>query len=88
LFGAEIPLENFTAEQIYGRGEFELERNKADDAAFYFAEVELKLFDTVVRHRSMTRAAAEAGVSQSAVSQSIRHLEDFVQAPLLVNLSG
>lgn len=43
----------------------------------------LKLFDSVVRHRSMTRAAAEAGVSQSAVSQSIRQLEDFVQAPLL-----
>lgn len=43
----------------------------------------LKLFDTVVRYRSMTRAAAEAGVSQSAVSQSIRQLEDFLQAPLL-----
>lgn len=40
LFGGEAPLENFTAEQIYGRGEFELERNKAEDAAFYFAEVE------------------------------------------------
>lgn len=40
LFGGEVPLENFTAEQIYGRGEFELERNKAEDAAFYFAEVE------------------------------------------------
>ncbi|MEX0305178.1 MAG: LysR substrate-binding domain-containing protein [Leisingera sp.] len=43
----------------------------------------LKLFDTVVRHRNMTRAAKEAGVSQSAVSQSIRQLEDFVQVPLL-----
>jgi len=43
----------------------------------------LKLFDTVVRHRSMTRAATETGVSQSAVSQSIRQLEDFVQASLL-----
>ncbi|SHH74697.1 outer membrane protein assembly factor BamD [Cognatishimia maritima] len=40
FFGGEVPLENFTAEQIYGRGEFELERSKADDAAFYFAEVE------------------------------------------------
>lgn len=39
LFGS-VPLENFSAEQIFGRGEFELERNKADDAAFYFAEVE------------------------------------------------
>lgn len=43
----------------------------------------LKLFDAVVRHRSMTRAAEEFGVSQSAVSQSIRQLEDFVQSPLL-----
>ncbi|AZV78005.1 LysR family transcriptional regulator [Parasedimentitalea marina] len=43
----------------------------------------LRLFDTVVRHRSMTRAAAETGISQSAVSQSIRQLEDFVDAPLL-----
>ncbi|KMK67883.1 outer membrane protein assembly factor BamD [Puniceibacterium sp. IMCC21224] len=33
-------LENFTAEQIFGRGEFELERNKAEDAAFYFSEIE------------------------------------------------
>lgn len=39
LFGS-VPLENFSAEQIFGRGEFELERNKPDDAAFYFAEVE------------------------------------------------
>ena len=43
----------------------------------------LKLFDSVVRHRNMTRAAQDAGVSQSAVSQSIRQLEDFVQRPLL-----
>ncbi|WP_264214027.1 LysR substrate-binding domain-containing protein [Leisingera thetidis] len=43
----------------------------------------LKLFDAVVRHRSMTRAAAEIGISQSAVSQSVRQLEDFVQVPLL-----
>jgi len=31
----------------------------------------------------MTRAAAETGISQSAVSQSIRQLEEFVEAPLL-----
>ncbi|MCG7621844.1 LysR substrate-binding domain-containing protein [Epibacterium sp. Ofav1-8] len=43
----------------------------------------LKLFDAVARSRSMTHAAAEAGISQSAVSQSIRQLEDFVQVPLL-----
>ncbi|MCP5085349.1 MAG: LysR family transcriptional regulator [Rhodobacteraceae bacterium] len=43
----------------------------------------LKLFDMVVHHRSMTKAAAEAGISQSAVSQTIRQLEQFIQTPLL-----
>ena len=36
----EIPLEVYTAEQIFERGEFELNRNRPDDAAFYFAEIE------------------------------------------------
>ena len=37
----EPPLENFTAEQIFQRGEFELEANpRSDDAARYFGEVE------------------------------------------------
>jgi len=35
-----VPLENYTAEQIYGRGEFELNRRRYEDAAEYFAEVE------------------------------------------------
>jgi outer membrane protein assembly factor BamD len=35
-----IPLETFSAEQIYERGEFEMARAKDDDAAFYFGEVE------------------------------------------------
>lgn len=43
----------------------------------------LKLFDAVVRHHSMTRAAKDAGISQSAVSQMIRQLENFVDTPLL-----
>ena len=34
------PIENFTAEQIFERGEFELNRNQEDDAAFFFAEIE------------------------------------------------
>lgn len=33
-------LEGFTPEQIFQRGEFELERKREDDAAFYFGEVE------------------------------------------------
>lgn len=37
---ADAPLDSFTAEQIFERGEFELERKREDDAAFYFGEVE------------------------------------------------
>ncbi|MEM8577878.1 MAG: outer membrane protein assembly factor BamD [Pseudomonadota bacterium] len=37
---SDIPLETFTAEQIFGRGEYELERRNPDQAAFYFAEIE------------------------------------------------
>ncbi len=33
-------LDNYTAEQIFERGEFELDRGQADDAAFYFGEIE------------------------------------------------
>ncbi|WP_375259601.1 outer membrane protein assembly factor BamD [Citreimonas sp.] len=34
------PLESFTAQQIFERGEYELEQNDEEDAAFYFSEVE------------------------------------------------
>ncbi|MEN8892405.1 outer membrane protein assembly factor BamD [Planktotalea arctica] len=37
---AEVPLETYSAEQIFQRGEFELERKRDDDAAFYFGEIE------------------------------------------------
>ena len=36
----QVPLESFTAEQIYERGEFELERNQPSEAAFFFGEIE------------------------------------------------
>lgn len=36
----ERPLETFSAEEIYLRGEFELENGKPDEAARYFGEVE------------------------------------------------
>ncbi|WP_323785862.1 outer membrane protein assembly factor BamD [Thalassovita sp.] len=36
----EVPLEDYTAEQIYGRGEFELDRNRPEKAAFFFSEIE------------------------------------------------
>jgi outer membrane protein assembly factor BamD len=36
----EIPLETYSPEQIYERGEFELNRSNPEEAAFYFAEIE------------------------------------------------
>ncbi|MFL4470760.1 outer membrane protein assembly factor BamD [Tateyamaria armeniaca] len=36
----EVPLENFTAQQIFERGEFELEQDDLSEAAFYFSEIE------------------------------------------------
>jgi outer membrane protein assembly factor BamD len=36
----QVPIESFTAQQVFERAEFELERNRPDRAAFYFSEVE------------------------------------------------
>ncbi|MGB1236396.1 MAG: outer membrane protein assembly factor BamD [Planktomarina sp.] len=36
----ELPLENYTPKEIFDRGEFELNRRRAEDAAFYFGEIE------------------------------------------------
>ena len=36
----EIPLETYSAQQIFERGEFELNRSNPEDAAFYFSEIE------------------------------------------------
>ncbi|MEE9427926.1 MAG: outer membrane protein assembly factor BamD [Paracoccaceae bacterium] len=35
-----VPLENFTAAEIYQRGEFELSKRNPDDAAHFFSEIE------------------------------------------------
>jgi LysR family transcriptional regulator, glycine cleavage system transcriptional activator len=40
-------------------------------------------FETALRHRSMTLAASELGVTQSAVSHRLRRLEAFIGMPLL-----
>ena len=40
LFNVEQPIESFSAEQIFERGEFELSRSDPDEAAFYFSEIE------------------------------------------------
>lgn len=41
-FDARTPgaLEQYTAQEIFERGEFELNRGRGDDAAFYFGEIE------------------------------------------------
>ncbi|MCF3593586.1 outer membrane protein assembly factor BamD [Rhodobacteraceae bacterium LMO-12] len=36
----DVPIESFTAEQIYERGEYELNRRQSGEAAHYFGEVE------------------------------------------------
>ncbi|MGU3420793.1 LysR substrate-binding domain-containing protein [Methylobacterium sp. D54C] len=46
----------------------------------------LVAFEAVLRHGSMTLAAAEIGVTQSAVSHRLRRLEAFVGTPLLRRL--
>lgn len=35
-----VPLENFTAKEIFDRGEFELQRRRPEDATRYFGEIE------------------------------------------------
>lgn len=46
----------------------------------------LVAFEAVLRHGSMTAAATELGVTQSAVSHRLRRLETFVGTPLLRRL--
>ena len=36
----QIPMESYTAQQIFERGEYEVERGRPDRGAFYFSEVE------------------------------------------------
>jgi LysR family glycine cleavage system transcriptional activator len=45
-------------------------------------------FDATLRHRSMTRAAAELGLTQSAISHRLRKLEGFVGTRLLDRTPG
>ncbi|HEX7954705.1 MAG TPA: LysR family transcriptional regulator, partial [Burkholderiales bacterium] len=44
----------------------------------------LPTLDAVLRHRNLTRAAAELDVTQGAVSQSLARLREFFDDPLLV----
>jgi DNA-binding transcriptional LysR family regulator len=50
-----------------------------DDAPMLSVSLhQLRLFVTLARHRSFTRAGDEFGITQSAVSRSIRELEDEI----------
>lgn len=56
-----------------------------DDAMRSFPPFDgLIAFEAALRHASVTRASAELGLTQSAVSHRLRKLEDFVGTPLLV----
>jgi LysR family glycine cleavage system transcriptional activator len=48
----------------------------------------LRAFEAVARHGSVTRAAAELGVSQPAVTQQLRQLEALVEVPLVRRVPG
>ena len=48
----------------------------------------LRAFEATARHLSMARAAEELGVTPSAVSQQIKHLEDLLKRRLFVRRAG
>src|SRR5476651_2398563 len=48
---------------------------------------DLRVFEAAARHLSFTRAGAELGVTQGAISQRIRHLEDFLGLRLFERLT-
>ncbi|WP_225141621.1 LysR substrate-binding domain-containing protein [Bradyrhizobium sp. NBAIM14] len=56
-----------------------------DDAMRSFPPFDgLIAFEAALRHANVTRASAELGLTQSAVSHRLRKLEDFVGTPLLI----
>ena len=46
----------------------------------------LRAFEAAARHMSFTEAAGELGVTQAAVSQQVRQLEDWLGTPLFTRL--
>ena len=58
------PLESYTAKQIYERGEYELESDDNEDAAFYFGEVERLYPYSEWAKRALIRASALPSASR------------------------
>ena len=44
---------------------------------------QLRIFESVARHSSMSRAAAEMHLTQPAVSMQMKQLEDQIGVPLI-----
>ena len=44
----------------------------------------LRSFDAAARHGSFTKAAAELCITQGAVSQQVKQLEDWLRRPLFL----
>ena len=60
-----------------------------DDAGLHQIDVNLLVaLDALARERSVTRAAQRAGVSQSAMSHTLRRLRELFDDPLLVRGHG
>lgn len=61
--------------------------NAVHDPVRDLSQIDLNLlvaFDLLARERSVTRAAERAGVSQSAMSHTLRRLRDLLHDPILV----
>jgi len=48
----------------------------------------LVLFDALLRERNVTRAAAEVGLSQGAMSHGLNRLRTFFEDPLFIKTSA
>ncbi|WP_029375271.1 outer membrane protein assembly factor BamD [Oceanicola sp. S124] len=63
-----IPMESYTAEQIFGRGEYEMEERNFEDAATYFSEIE--------RLYPYSEWAQRALIMQAFAQHSARNYEE------------
>ncbi len=76
----EGTLDQYTAEEIYQRGEFELSRGKTDDAASYFSEIErLYPYSDYTRRAVIMQAFAyhEGGAYEQSRAAAQRYLDFY-----------